>query len=234
MSKVILITGSRKGIGRHLSEYYLQKGFTVIGCSRSITDLLHKNYHHYTLDVADEKAVGSLVKDVSKQFGGIDALLNNAGIASMNHLVLTPLSTVKSIFETNFFGTFIFVREVSKVMMKKKQGRIVNFVSVASPLRLEGEAAYASSKTAVLSFTEIAAKELGPFGITVNAIGPTPVQTDLIRTLPKEKIDDLIKVQAIKRLGTFEDISNVIDFFIDERSSFITGQIIYLGGVHSY
>lgn len=232
MSKIFVITGTRKGIGKNISEYYLQKGHIVTGCSRGESTIAHDNYYHYRLDVADEKAVIHMVNDIRNMFGRIEILINNAGTASMNHIITTPYKTAQNIFSTNMFGTFLFTREVSKVMIKHKFGRIVNFTSVAASLRLEGEAIYAASKAAIVNFTEITAKELADFGITVNAVGPTPIQTDLIRNVPDEKLANLIKQQAIKRLGEFEDIINVIDLFISERSGFITGQVIYLGGVN--
>lgn len=233
MNKVILITGTRKGIGKKLAEYYLNLGFNVIGCSRGIGTIKNNNYRHFELDVSNEKAVVKMVRATKKEFGRIDVLLNNAGIASMNHFLTTSFSTVQNIFNTNFLGTFIFSREVSKVMMKQKYGRIVNYTTVASALRLEGEAIYAASKGAIENFTQTISKEVAPYNITVNAIGPTPVKTDLIKAVPKDKIQDLLDKQAIKRFGTFEDIKNVIDFFIDDKSDFITGQVIYLGGVHN-
>jgi 3-oxoacyl-[acyl-carrier protein] reductase len=144
---------------------------------------------------------------------------------------LTPVETARSILETNFIGTFLLCREAAKLMRKRKFGRIVNLASVAVPLKLEGEAVYAASKAAVLSFTQIAAKELASFGITVNAVGPTPIQTDLIKAVPKEKIEKLISLQTIPRPGKLEDVANVIDFFIQPESDFITGQVIFLGGV---
>ena len=116
-------------------------------------------------------------------------------------------------------------------MQRKRYGRIINFVTVAVPLNLEGEAVYASSKAAVSSLTKILAKELSSYNITVNAIGPTPIETDLILSVPGDKIKNIINQQAIKRFGTFKDTSNVIDFFINDKSDFITGQIIYLGGI---
>ena len=117
--------------------------------------------------------------------------------------------------------------------MKQKSGRIVNFTTIATPLSLEGEAIYASSKSAIENLTQTISKELATFNITVNAIGPTPIETDLIKAVPKDKIEDLLNKQTIKRFGTFEDIKNVINFFIDKKSDFITGQIIYLGGVNN-
>lgn len=231
MSQIIVITGTSKGIGQSLANYYLENGEIVIGCSRGKSSIEHDNYRHFSLEVNDEKAVIKMVRTVKKEFGKIDILLNNAGMASMNHILTTSVSSVEKIFATNFLGTFIFTREVAKVMMKQKYGRVVNYTTVASALRLEGEAIYAASKAAIENFTQTSAKELAPFNITVNAIGPTPVQTDLIKAVPKDKIDELLVKQAIKRFGQFDDIKNVIDFFISKKSDFITGQIIYLGGV---
>ncbi len=231
MNKIVVITGTSKGIGEALAKHYLDRGFIVAGCSRSKSSIEHKNYRHFELDITDEKAVVGMIRAVKKELDRIDILINNAGVASMNHLLTTSTQSVSKLFNINFLGTFIFTREVAKVMMKQKSGKIVNFSTVAKALNLEGEAIYAASKAAVESFTKTASKELAPFNITLNAIGPTPIETDLIKAVPKDKIDDLLNRQTIKRFGTFEDIINVIDFFCDDKSSFITGQIIYLGGV---
>lgn len=232
MAEVMLLTGTRKGIGLYLAERYLARGYIVAGCSRGeFEGPCPPNYHHFRLDVADEGAVVAMVRDVTARLGPISVLINNAGIASMNHLLLTPVSTVQRVFSTNVFGTFIAMREVAKSMMQARYGRIVNFATVATPLNLEGEAAYAASKAAVESLTRVAARELASFNITVNAVGPTPVMTDLIRNVPKQKMDALIGHQAIRRMGEHRDVSNVIDFFISRDSDFITGQTVYLGGI---
>lgn len=232
MSDLAFITGTRKGIGRAITEHLLSKGWIVAGCSRRNTDLKHENYHHFNLDVSDESAVIETLKKVKKTIQPIKVLINNAGIASMNHLLLTPLKSYEDIFKTNVQGTFLMLRETAKQMSRSGGGRIINFTSVANPLNLEGEAIYAASKAAVESLTKTAAKELSGMDITVNAIGPTPIETDLIKLVPKEKIEDLVKQQSIQRLGTYEDILNTVDFFIKPESNFITGQILYLGGVN--
>ncbi|MGB0289767.1 MAG: SDR family NAD(P)-dependent oxidoreductase [Opitutales bacterium] len=231
MSKLALITGTRKGIGRALAEHLLKKGWLVAGCSRQKTDIQSANYHHYTLDVADEAAVVAMIRSIKREIGPIYALINNAGIASMNHFLLTPAETCRSVFETNLTGSFICMRECAKQMSRQKKGRIINLSSIAAPLNLEGEAVYAASKAALESLTRTAAKELGSLGITVNAIGPTPIDTDLTRTVPKEAIDSLVQKQAIQRLGTTQDLIKCVDFFLDEESDYITAQTLYLGGV---
>lgn len=170
-----------------------------------------------------------MFSEVRKKHNCLDILINNAGMASMNHFLLTPVRTVHQVINTNLVGTFLFCREAAKLMKKNKYGRIINFTTVAVPLKLEGEAIYASSKAAVMSLTGILAKELAEFGITVNAVGPTPTKTDLIRSVPQEKLDALLRQQAIHRFGEFRDIINVIDFFIRPESDFVTGQVIFFG-----
>lgn len=229
--RVILITGSRKGIGRHLVEHYLEQGLRVVGCSRKPLDLAHARYTHVCADITDEAAVKALFARIRSDCGRLDALVNNAGIASMNHALLTPMSAVEDVMRTNFLGTFLVSREAAKLMRRSGGGRIVNFSTVAVPLALAGEAAYAASKAAVVTLTAILAKEFAPLGITVNAVGPTPIDTDLIRAVPEEKIAALIDSQAIKRLGEPRDVANVIDFFLRPESDLVTGQTLYLGGV---
>lgn len=229
--QLILITGARKGIGRSLAEHYLGQSHTVIGCSRKSSDLRHERYTHFCLDVCDESAIHQMFTDIGAKRGRLDVLVNNAGVASMNHVLLMPAAKARQIVETNFIGTFLMCREAARLMKKNKFGRIINLASVATPLKLEGEAVYAASKAAVISFTQVIAKEFASFGITVNAIGPTPIQTDLIRSVPQEKLDQLLGLQAIKRPGTFTDVANLIDFLIRPESDFITGQVIFLGGV---
>ena len=228
---VIVITGTRKGIGRHLALHYLGRGFRVVGCSRQPADLEDDGYWHHCLDVGSESAVRRLLAEVRERLGGLHVLINNAGVAAMNHALLTPMETVRSVLETNVTGTFLFCREAAKLLRLEPHARIVNVTSVAVPLGLEGEAIYAASKAAVETLTRVLARELAPLGITCNAVGPTPIDTDLIRSVPRAKIDRLLACQAIPRLGQPADVANVIDFFLRPESDFITGQVIYLGGV---
>jgi len=228
---VMLITGSRKGIGRYLAEYYVQKGYLVEGCARGEVDLGDKSYVHHQVDVADERAVRMMVADITKRHGRIDVVLNNAAIASMNHILLTPAKSANRMMEVNVTGTMLVCRDAAKVMIRRKYGRIVNFTTIVAPIALAGEAIYAASKSAVVTFTRILAFELGQWGITANSFGATPIMTDMIKGVPQDKIDAVVNNLAIKRLGTHQDCANVCDFFISPTSDNITGQVIYLGGV---
>jgi len=227
----MLITGTRKGIGRHLVDHYLKKGYLVEGCSRGEVDAGTPDYQHHQVDVADEKAVRQMIASITKRHGRIDVVLNNAAIASMNHVLLTPAKSANRMFEVNVTGTMLVCRDAAKVMMRRKYGRIVNFTTIVAPIALAGEAIYAASKSAVVTFTRILAFELGQWGITCNSFGATPIMTDMIKGVPKDKVDAVVNNLAIKRLGTYEDCANVCDFFINPASDNITGQVIYLGGI---
>ena len=228
---VTLITGASRGIGRALARHYVDAGHTVIGCGRSEPEDPVEGCTHLVCDVSDEKSVVEMLARIRRDVGRLDHLLNNAGIAAMNHSLLTPGKTVDKVLRTNVLGGFLVAREASKLMQKNKFGRIVNFSTVAVPLRLEGESAYVASKAAVESLTHVLARELAPFGITVNTVGPTPIKTDLISGVGEDKLDALIGRQPISRYGEFRDVVNVVDFFLSPDSDFITSQTIYLGGV---
>lgn len=226
----ILITGASGGIGEHLVRHYLDAGDLVIGCARRAAAVRHERYTHFEADVTDEPAVRSVFADLRGRFGGLDALINNAGVASMNAVALTPFDTAREIVATNFLGTFVFTHAALRLLRSSKGGRIVNFTTVAVPMRLEGEAVYAASKSAVETFTRIVAREAAPFGITCNAVGPSPVRTKLTRNVPTDKMERLIARQAIPRWAEFDDVANVVDFFLKPESAMITAQVVYLGG----
>ncbi|NWF58832.1 MAG: SDR family oxidoreductase [Fischerella sp.] len=229
--RIVLITGTTKGIGFYLAKCFLEKQAIVCGFARSESFLRHERYYHYQGDVTNIEDVTRVLQEVRKKFRRLDILINNAGIASMNPCILMPETSAKKILDINMLGVFNMSRESVKLMMKEKYGRIINFSSVAVPMHIEGEAIYASSKAAIEEFSKIFAREVARYGITVNVIGPSPIMTDLIAKVPEEKIQNLVKQMPLSRLGEFRDVENVVDFFASEASDYITGQVIYLGGV---
>jgi 3-oxoacyl-[acyl-carrier protein] reductase len=228
--QAMVITGTSRGLGRDLAEIYLDRGWEVFGCARGPSDLRHERYQHFRLDIGNEKDVLRMFAAVRKSTAPLTAMINNAGVAAMNHALTTPMSTVEWLLRVNVIGAVLCCREAGKLMALRGYGRIINFGSVAVPYALEGEAAYVTSKAAIQAFTRTLAKELGDQGVTVNAVAPNPIKTDLIAGVPEVKMTALIDRQAIKRYGTVEDVLAVIDFFLNPRSAMVTGQTIYLGG----
>lgn len=228
--RTVFITGTSRGIGNHLARHFLSRGDTVIGCSRKASDIDEPNYTQYLLDIGDERAVVDMFRDIRKKHGHLDVVINNAGVASMNHALLTPTSTLERMYRTNFLGTFVCCREAVS-LMRKRGGRIVNLSTIAVPLSLEGEAAYAATKSAVETFTRVFSKEVAHMGVTVNALGPSALQTDLLRSVPDDKVQRILDKQSIRELAQFSDVENIIDFFTKPESRFVTGQVLYMGGV---
>ena len=230
-SRTVLVTGATRGLGRALVEHYLAIGDRVIGCGRGESAVAHPCYMHVRLDVTDAAAVGALFTDLKKRMKTLDVLINNAGVASMNAIALTPVDVARRVMETNFLSAFNFTREALRMMRGSPAGRVVNVSTVAVPLRLEGEAVYAASKSALETFTRIAAHEFAPFNVTCNAVGPSPVETALTAGVPRAKMDALVNRQAVRRWAQPEDVVNVVDFFLRPESGMVTGQVIYLGGI---
>ena len=227
----ILITGSSRGLGKALAEHYLLNGDNVYGCARSEGTIEHDNYFHYQVDIASPEDVANLFFSLRKEIKHLDAIINNAGVASMNAFALTPVESFQKIFDINVQGTFLFCQKAFGLLKRAPHPRIINMTTVAVPLQLEGESIYAASKSAVETLTRIIAKEYGSFGITCNAIGPSPIETALIKGVPKDKIARLIKRQAVQKMATPEDVINLADFFLRPESKMISGQVVYLRGV---
>jgi len=229
---VILITGTSKGIGRYLAEYYLFKNNTVIGCSRSESTIKHENYNHIIADISNEKEILNIYLFIRKNFKKLDVLINNAGInPSILSAALLPASLIKKVYEVNVFASMLFCREAVKMMALKKTGRIINIGSMATKHEVKGESLYTSTKAAMIAYSKVLAKEVYKMGITVNVVAPSVVETELSMKINQIALQEVLNRNAISHYGKMEDISNVIDLLIEEKSSAITGQLIFLGGV---
>ena len=229
-SPVMVITGTSRGIGNGMAHHFLGKGFRVAGCSRSKSTLTHENYIHAQLDVGAEEHVRLWVRSIKNDVGRIDVLVCNAGSAPANLLMaMTPGDVLDDVFRTNIAGSYYVCREVSKVMVLQKSGRIITTSSMAVGLHEEGTSAYSASKSAVVEMTKIMAKELAPLGITCNVIAPSMFMTDAVQDLGDKVIERALDKLTIKRTLTIEEICNVVSFFADPASSCITGQVIHMG-----
>lgn len=223
-----LVTGTTRGIGKALAQRLLADGWSVEGCARGEASVEHPAYTHARLDVTDEAAVVAHVADVARRRGRIDALVNNAGAASMNAFLLTPGSVAESMMRVNYLAAFNLGREVAKVMVRQRGGCIVNLSSVAVPLALEGEAAYVAAKAAVEALTRVTAAELAPHGIRVNAVGPGPVDTALTRTVPREKLAALRTRMGLQRELRMDEVVGAIADLIDPAAT-VTGRVVHVG-----
>jgi len=231
VSRRVLITGTTSGLGQQLAEHYLAGGDTVIGCARRAATIDHPCYVHHLVDIKDEQAIAAMLSAIRADHDGLDVLINNAGVAAMNVFALTPPAAMHHIVATNLLGPMLLTHGAIRLLRKSGAGRIVNVTTVAVPLRLAGETVYAASKAALEAFTRGLAKEVGGFGITCNAVGPSLTATRLTSGLSPAVRERLLSQQAIARQGSAADVANVIDFFLRPESDLVTGQVVYLGGI---
>lgn len=224
-----LLTGTSHGLGRALAERLLADGWIVHGFARAAQTLAHERFQAHAVDVADEAAVRAAVAAVAAA-GRIDLLVNNAGAASMNALLLTPGSVAESLMRVNYLGTFHCLQAVGKVMVRQRAGRIVNVTTVAVPLALEGEAAYVASKAAVEALTKVAAKEFAPQGVIVSAVGFGPIDTRLTRAVPPAA---LARINAAIGRPQGTSLAEAVDFILARIHAIEpkSGAVEYLGEV---
>jgi len=225
---VAIITGSSRGLGRALAETLLAEGWIVHGFARSAQSLAHPRFQPHVVDVGDEASVHAAVAAVLAAAGRVDLLINNAGAASMNALLLTPAATAAALMRVNYLGAWHCLQAVGKAMVRQRAGLVINLTTVAVPLALSGEAAYVASKAAVEALTKVAAAELQGQGVRVNAVGLGPLDTDLTRAVGAEKL--AVLNQRIGRpRGT--SLAEAVDFIAREwrQPTSASGSIRYLG-----
>jgi len=227
--RTLVITGASRGIGAHLAHRAVEQGFRVVGLARNTSQEISA-YELRRCDVADAQAVQKSLEDLRRD-DSLYGLINTAGIASMNLAVMTPPETIQRIISTNLIGTINCSSIVGKWLTKQKRGRIVNFSTIAVPLGLKGESVYVASKAGVEGFTRSFAREMADFNITVNAVAPGPIETNLIAKVPPEKIAAIVERQIIQRMAEPEDIWKVVSMLLGPDAHMITGQIINIGGV---
>ena len=225
-----IITGSSAGIGKATTLKLLNAGWRVHGFTRQLDGATHANYIPHQVDVTNESAVQNAVAAILSEEQSIDLLINNAGAASMNALLLTPGSIAENLMRVNYLGAFYCIQAVGKQMVRQRQGRIINITTVAVPLALEGEAAYVASKAALDALMRVAAKELSPHGIVVAGLGFGPIPTQLTRAVNAAKLAELNQLIGRTNGTTVYEAADFI-FEAIQQKNLVAGSIRYLGKI---
>ncbi len=224
----VIVTGASRGIGLHCANQLQAEGYRVIGIARRFDE--KPAYEVRSADVSDHASLATALQDLGRD-RSVYALINAAGIASMNLLVTTPAQTIKRIIDTNLLGTIYASQIVAHAMVRRGSGRIINFSTIAVALGLQGESVYVASKAGVEGFTRSFAREMAPHGVLVNAIAPGPIDTDLIANVPPEKLQAIVDRQVIPRKATVEDVWKVVRMLLSAESAMLSGQVFHVGGV---
>lgn len=230
--KCALVTGSRRGIGRLITEHFLQHGARVVGFARGPSTINHPEYSHIRIDIGDIKSIQNGFIELKKTINALHIVVNNAAVLTSQYAMIMPPAAAQAMLNTNLMGPFMVSREASKLMRKTKWGRIINIGSMAASLEPIGDSMYAACKAGLATLTNVMAKELAPLNITCNTLAVSAIKTDMLAQLPQDKIAQIIAGLPIPRFAEPDDILNVLDFLASERSSYITAQTIYLGGVN--
>lgn len=230
--KNVIVTGSSRGVGRLLTRHFLDEGATVIGVARGPANCEHERYCHHPANIADPAEVQKLFAALRTTVKTIDIVVNNAAVLTSQYAMIMPAGAAQAMVNLNLLAPFMVAREAAKLMRKAKAGRIINISSMAVSLEPEGDSVYAACKAGLTTLSNILAREFASFNITCNTLGITAIETDMLKQLPRDKIDAVVARLPIPRYATADDIVNVIDFFASERSGYVTAQTIYLGGVH--
>lgn len=238
-NKTAIITGGARGIGKNIALKLAKNNINIV-----IFDLLDNEAEetineitklgikakYYKIDITDEDKVKQAIDEISKEFGRIDILINNAGITKDKLLMKMTKEDFKKVIDVNLVGSFICTQSVIRLMLRQRYGRIINISSVVGLFGNAGQANYASSKAGLIGLTKSVAKEVSAKGITVNAICPGFIESDMTKKLNDKVRENYLNNIPAKKFGTAEDISNLIGFLVSDASSYITGEVIRVDG----
>ena len=242
MENSVIITGANRGMGSKMMTRFAEGGYKKIwACARQESDCFLEQIHNVSaqydcditpiyFDLADEEEITKAVRTIRAEKMSIDALVNVAGVVNTDMFFMTSMKKLREVFETNFFGTVCFTQLILKLMLRQKEGSIVNIASIAGLDANPTNCAYGSSKAALISLSRILASEVGEQGIRVNVIAPGPTDTDMVIRVREKVGENLLNNCAMNRLGQPEEIANVAFFLASKQASFINGQVIRVDG----
>ena len=237
--KVALITGASRGIGQAISLILGKNGATIIGTatSESGADAISRIFQEhkisgkgFALNVTENDQIENLMKSIGDEFGSVDILVNNAGITRDNLLMRMKDDEWNDIMNTNLASVYKMSKAVLRGMMKKKNGRIISIASVVGAMGNAGQTNYSAAKAGIMGFTKSLAREVGPRGITVNAIAPGFIKTDMTDALPEEQKKFLANQIPLGRLGTVDEIAQSVLFLAGDSGAYITAQTLHVNG----
>ena len=237
--KLVLVTGASRGIGRAIAMALGNAGATVIGTATSeegaknISKIFSNNSilgKGMKLNVTDNNQITDLIKTVFDEFGSVDILINNAGITRDNILVRMKAEEWDDIINTNLSSVFKMSKAVLRGMIKKRSGRIISITSVVGAMGNAGQSNYAAAKAGIMGFTKSLAREVGVRGITVNAIAPGFIETDMTDNLPEDQKAALASQIPMGRLGTVDEVAQAVLFLASDSGSYITAQTLHING----
>ena len=244
LDRVAVVTGGSRGIGRATSLILAKQGATVVACARNAEKLaalaseaadrrFPGKIVPRALDVTHGDAVEKWVDDVASDFGRLDILVNNAGITRDTLVMSMSDQQFDEVIDTNLRGVFLMTRAVSKHMIRGRWGRIINITSISGIMGNPGQANYAASKAGVIGFTKAVAKELAKRGVTVNAVAPGFIKTDMTSVLPDKVKEGVLQLIPVQRMGEPEEVAAAIAFLASPAAGYINGQVLVVdGGLH--
>ena len=237
--KLVLVTGASRGIGKAIALTLGRAGATVIGTAttESGSDNISKIFADnkvsgkgIKLNVTDNEQISSLIKSVNEEFGPIDILINNAGITRDNILLRMKEDEWEDIIDTNLTSIYKMSKSVLRGMIKNRSGRIISITSVVGAMGNAGQSNYAAAKAGMIGFTKSLAREVGVRGVTVNAVAPGFIETDMTDNLPNDQKEALASQIPMGRLGTADEVANAVLFLAGDGGSYITGQTLHVNG----
>jgi len=226
---MIIITGASQGLGAAIVDRLENKGTKTLGLARNFA---HPRTNSISCDISNFEEIKLVVKYIKKNKMSVTGLINAAGVASMNLAIMTPSSITQKLIQVNLIGTIYCCQLFAPLMIKNKEGRIINFSTIAVALGgLKGESVYVASKAGVEGFSRSFAREMADFNIRVNCIAPGPIDTNLIKTVSKPLIERVIKKQIIPKKFNADDVSDLVELLLDKKSKSLSGQVLNIGGV---
>jgi len=237
--KVALVTGASRGIGKAIADRLGEDGVTVVGTATTesgasaISQRFEQNGYKgqgLCLNVTDGDSVSAVVKEITEKYGAVTILVNNAGITRDNLLMRMKADEWDTVLDTNLASVYRVCKACLRTMMKAKNGRIINIASVVGTSGNAGQTNYASAKAGMFGFTKSLAQEIGSRGVTVNAVAPGFIDTDMTRELPEAQRDALLTSIPLGRLGRPEEIASVVAFLASDAAAYVTGETIHVNG----